>query len=138
MLKLAHSPTFKRSVEIPIQEGKVAKIECTFKWMSIRDLSQFLARVRMAAYADRWPVKLSQVFIRLAANVPGLKKWAQPRILTYRTDFDYLSDIMESWEGVDLPWSREACDQLIALYPHAVTIILASWAKGLEDNRLGN
>lgn len=138
MLKLATAPTFKRTVEIPIHDGQIAKIECTFKWMSLRDLGAFLARVRLAANAHRWPVRLSQFVIRGLSRVPGLQKWAKPRILTYRTDYDYLNDMIESWDGVDMPWSEEACKQLIALYPQAVTFILAAWAKGLEENRLGN
>ena len=92
----------------------------------------------MAAYADRWSVRISQAIIRCLRWVPGLRKWADQRLVPYKTEFDYMNQIIESWSGVDLEWGPEACDQLVKTYPHAVTIILAAWAKGLEENRLGN
>lgn len=138
MLKLNHAPTFTGSVEIPLPDGKTAQIECVFKWMSMRDLGAFLRGVRLAAVANRPSMRAAQFVIRCLGRVPGLGDWAKTRTVTFRSDFDYLDQIIESWSGVDLPWSREACASLLRNYPHAVTIILGAWAKGLAENRLGN
>lgn len=138
MLKLNQAPTFKGSVQIPLPDGKTAQIECVFKWMSTKDLQAFFRSVRLAAVAHKPGVRAAQWVVRALGRVPGLKAWAQARTVTYRSDFEYLDQIIESWSGVDLPWSREACEALIQHYPHAVTIILGAWAKGLSESRLGN
>ena len=138
MLKLNQAPTFAGSVQIPLPDGQTAQIECVFKWMSAKELQAFFRSVRLAALADKPGMCAAQWVVRLLGHVHGLNAWAQARRITYRTDFDYLDQIIESWSGVDLPWSREACEALIRHYPHAVTIILGAWAKGLTESRLGN
>jgi len=138
MLKLNQSPTFKGSVDIPLPDGNTAQINCVFKWMSMRDLGKFMRSVQLAAVANKPSVRAAQFVIRWLGLVPGLGKWAKKRRVVYRSDFEYLDQIIESWSGVDLPWSPEACESLLKNYPHAVPLILGAWAKGLTENRLGN
>lgn len=138
MLKLEQAPTFLGSVDIPLPSGEVAKIECVFKWMSVKDLRVFLHKAELASKANLPGMGFVQWVIRGLSKVPGLKAWAETRTITYRTDFDYLDRIIESWSGVDLPWSEEACESLTKNYPHAVTLILGAWAKGLAESRRGN
>lgn len=138
MLKLAQAPTFTGKVQIPLQGGQVAEVVCTFKWMHLRDVREFLSRVQMAARMGSPTARVAQWLLRGLVKVPGLSKWAGKRVITYRTDFDFLNEIVESWEGVDMPWGPDACKALIDQHPSAVGLILGAWCTGLADQRLGN
>lgn len=138
MLKLTQAPTFTGKVQIPLQGDQVAEVVCTFKWMHIRDVREFLGKVQMAARMGSPVVRTGQWFLRRLVKVPKLGAWASKRVISYRTDFDFLSEIVESWEGVDMPWGRESCQALIEQYPNAVGLIMGAWANGLADKRLGN
>ena len=138
MLKLQHAPTFTGKVEIPLPGDKVAHVTCTFKWMHRKDVMTFYRRIHMLALMGKWHMRLAQRIVRALAYVPGLKGWAESRTVTFQDTFDMLSEVIDSWEGVDLPWSREACDLLIAQHPNAGMLFMGAWAKGLAENRLGN
>ena len=138
MLKLQHAPTFRAAVDIPLAGDKVAHVDCEFRWMHAADLADFLQRVQLALTLDRRAVRVSQFVVRLLGRIPGLKAWAAKRTIPYRDDFDCLSEILVGWDGVDMPWSREACERLVKMYPQAVSLILGAWAKALGENRLGN
>lgn len=138
MLKLAQAPTFTGKVQIPLQGDQVAEVVCTFNWMHLKDVREFLGKVQMAARMGSPVVRLVQWLLRGLAKVPGLSAWAGKRIVPYRTDFDFLNEIIVSWEGVDLPWGPDACKALIEQHPKAVGLILGAWCTGLAEKRLGN
>lgn len=138
MLKLAHDPTFVGKVEIPLSGEKVAHVTCTFRWMDRKDVQAYYRQIHMLSLMGAWHMRAMQRFIRALSHVPGLKAWAAARTVTFTDTFDMLDRVVESWQGVDLPWSREACDLLIQQHPTAGLLILGAWSKGLTENRLGN
>jgi hypothetical protein len=138
MLKLQQAPTFTGKVEIPLKGEKVAVIVCVFRWMHVKDLRAFLGKVQAAGMMNSPSMRLVQWVVRLVAHVPGLRAWAERRTIPYRTDFDFLNEILVSWEGVDMEWGPEACRRLIEQHPNAVSLILGAWCAGLAEGRLGN
>lgn len=138
MLKLQHAPTFVGKVEIPLSADKVAQVTCTFKWMNRKDVQTFYRRIHMLSLMGSWHMQMAQRLVRLLSHVPGLKAWADARTVTFKDTFDMLDQVIESWQGVDLPWSRESCELLIAQHPTAGLLFLGAWSKGLAENRLGN
>lgn len=137
MLKLQQAPTFTKKVDIPLPDGNVARVECVFRWMHTKDLRDFLSKVHASQSLTPWAMRVSQAVVWVAKRI-GAKEWAHKREIPYRTDYDYLSAIIESWDGVDLPWGPQACDLLLKQYPQAAGLILGAWAKGLTEGRLGN
>lgn len=138
MLKLQQAPTFDAKVEIPLPGDQVAVVKCTFRWMHRDDLSAFLLKVAdMRRLASPLTLLGQKVFERMA-KVPGLRGWAGRRRIAFRSDFQVIDQVLISWEGVDVPWSEDACKQLIELHPNAVSLILGAWCQGLAERRLGN
>lgn len=136
MLTLNTAPTFRRTVTFEAA-GKAVAVDVDFKWMHRKQLRAFMHRVNMVS-SRRLAVRITQPIIRAIGLLPFCGKWSQARTVTYRDDFDFLSEIVQGWEGVDVPWSRESCARLVELYPQAVPAILGEWAKALTDQRLGN
>lgn len=138
MLKLQQAPTFEAKVEIPLPGDQVAVVKCTFRWMHKNDLRSFLGKVVATGHMDSPMFRLAQLGLRGAARIPGVKTWAKKRLVPYRTDFDFLNEILVSWDGVDMDWGPDACKQLLAVHPNAVSLILGAWCTGLSERRLGN
>lgn len=138
MLQLQAAPSFRADVKLPLPNGDVANIACIFRWMPQREMVEFLRQVGLASYLDNRAFVAMQHVMRWLAKVPGLRAWASRRVLQYRSHFDYLDRIVVAWERVDLPWSREACDQLLLICPEAPIIIMGAWAEKVRECRRGN
>lgn len=54
------------------------------------------------------------------------------------SDADVLLEIVEGWEDVDAPFSREALDQLVQNYPAAPRAIFDTYLAELTGQRRGN
>lgn len=131
MLKLATNPTFSASVEIPLPDGKVAKVECEFRYIPTTKLAAFLRE----AAANSGPGPLwHRLLAWIAKRVPWVSRFVKPR----RSDADYLSDIVTKWSGVDMEFSHESAQILCEMYPHAAALIVKTWATELSKLRLGN
>ncbi|CBJ37898.1 conserved protein of unknown function [Ralstonia solanacearum CMR15] len=55
-----------------------------------------------------------------------------------QSDADVLLEIVAGWEGVDVPFSREALDQLVQNYPAAPRAIFDTYLAELTGQRRGN
>lgn len=138
MLKLQQAPTFEAKVEIPLPGDKVAEVKCTFRWMHMNDLRDFLMKVADTGRLSSPLTLVGQRVLAWLSKVPCLRGWASKRLIAFRSDFDVLNQVLISWEGVDMPWGEEACKQLLELYPNAVSLIIGAWCNGLAERRLGN
>lgn len=138
MLQLQSAPSFKADVKLPLPNGDVASIVCVFRWMPQREMVEYLRHVGLASYLDNRTFMVVQRVLRVLSKVPGLKAWAGRRVLQYRSHFEYLDRIIDSWERVDLPWGQDACDRLLMMCPEAPIIILGAWAEKVREGRRGN
>ena len=57
---------------------------------------------------------------------------------TARTDLDALQELVEGWEGVDVPFDAAALDTLLDNYPSAARAIFEGYNKGLFEGRQKN
>ncbi|WP_247538437.1 phage tail assembly chaperone [Ralstonia pseudosolanacearum] len=55
-----------------------------------------------------------------------------------QSDADVLLEIVAGWEDVDVPFSREALDQLVQNYPSAPRAIFDTYLGELTGQRRGN
>lgn len=138
MLTLQTPPTFTVGVDIPLDGDKVARIQVEFRWMHHQQIREYLRHVELSTLMGNPGFRFMQrVFRRLVAWRIA-RKWASARIARYATAYDYLSEIVVSWSGVDMPFGAEACERLVLMHPQAPTLILGAWAKAIRDGRRGN
>lgn len=52
---------------------------------------------------------------------------------TARTDLDALQELIETWEGVDVPYDATTLDVLLDNYPAASRVIFEGYNKGLFE-----
>ena len=57
---------------------------------------------------------------------------------TARTDLDALQELVEGWEGVDVPFDAAALDMLLDNYPSAATAIFGAYHKALFEGKEKN
>lgn len=137
-LRLKAPETLEGSFEIhqPGGDAKPVKVKCVFRCTPGRkELLETVRQGQLVMMAGLPGFAFGQAIIKALSLVfPKLK----PRVLKYADMHAFLDSILVSWEGVDMPWSREACDNLLMMYPGANILILGAWAQAHKEARLGN
>jgi hypothetical protein len=120
----------------PGQDARPAVVKCVFRCKPLReDVQDVVRQGQLTMFLGVRGFGAGQAVVRRLAKVfPKLRA----RVLRYGSVFEYLDSLLVSWEGVDMPWSREACDSLTRMYPGAQIVILAAWLKAHKEARLGN
>jgi hypothetical protein len=83
-------------------------------------------------------VEITVDFVQMPAD--ERKAWAESDEYKTFSDADVVMKIVRGWTGVDLPFSREAVDKLVAYYPSAAFDITLkfwdemAWNKAKEKN----
>ncbi|AQW29527.1 phage tail assembly chaperone [Ralstonia syzygii subsp. celebesensis] len=108
MFSINPKPTFAAEVAIPVAGGGTEKLQLVFKHKTRDEVKAFFAQAGAGAGADD------------------------------QSDADVLLEIVAGWEDVDVPFSREALDQLVQNYPSAPRAIFDTYLAELTGQRRGN
>jgi hypothetical protein len=129
--------SFKRTITFPMPGEEQGTIEVMFKYRT---------RSEVAALADELQAKLKvegeaevariKVAIEKKETMP---EHTQSELVARQNaiNVEYLLNVVDGW-NLDVPFDKEAAEQLADELPSAVAAIVNDYRAALHDGRLGN
>lgn len=124
MIRLVQSPTFDCEVNFAAEGMEPAVAKFIFRAHSLKR-ARSLAVATGAANAGWFRRNLE--FAKLCWRA---RKWA--------TTIDLLDEMIDSWDGFDVPYNKESLKLLLANYPAAAVQIYFKYFTGLMESRRKN
>ena len=128
---------FSRTVTFPMVEGGDGCMVVEFIYRTRKEHAKFVDGIQAAAEAK---AKAETERYQKAADAgelpPNLK---QADLVAYQIEAN-VSTIMDSVKGwnLDIPFDREAVEQLVDELPAAVMAIISAYREAIVEGRLGN
>ena len=128
---------FTRDVSFPMLDGSTATIEVKFVYRSRKEFAE-LVDANQASIKAKAEAEVDRM--KQAAKdgaTPG--DFKQADLIAHQADFSvaYLMQIVKGW-NLDVPFNRDAVDELVDTLPAAVNAINAAYREALLEGRLGN
>ncbi len=124
-IRLVPNPRFSKEVPIPVPGTGTPPV------------ANFVFRV-----LDRERVTSLLVVTQLLKKNWFVHKWEFLKLCyrarKYATAVDLLDEMIVSWEGFDLDYSKDALHRLITEYPSVVITITLAYFSGLQEDKLKN
>lgn len=129
--------SFKRTVSFPMPGEEAGSIEVEFKYRTRSELAEFSDGIQASVQADA-----EQEVTRLKAAIDKGEAIAEPsqaEITARQNAFHvrYLMGAVDGW-NLDVPFDKEAVEQLVDELPAAVSAIVTDYRAALAEGRLGN
>ena len=129
--------TFSKEVTFPMLDGSSGCIKVDFQYRTRKEHAEFVDGIqakieaKASAEADRYK-KLAEA----GEDLPAIK---QADLIKYQIEAN-VDTIMGSVKGwnLDIPFDREAVEQLVDELPAAVTAIVGDYRQAIVEGRLGN
>lgn len=125
MIKLVSDPTFEKEVgfDVPGAEAPV------------------MAKFVFKTHDRKRVMSLLVISTAIKANI-FLRAWELAKLCIrtrgFATAVDMLDEMIESWDGFDLPYSKDALNLLLTRYPGARANIFFAYFTGLSEARQKN
>lgn len=128
---------FTRVVSFPMLDGSTGTIEIKFVYRSRKEFAELIDtnQASIKAKADAEVDRMKQA----AGEGGAVVDFKQTDLVAHQADFNaaYLMQIAKGW-NLDVPFNREAVDELVDTLPAAVNAINAAYREALLEGRLGN
>ena len=128
---------FIREVSFPMLDGSTGTIEVKFIYRSRKGFAELIDanQATIKAKADEEVARMKQAAI--GGDTVG--EFKQADLVAHQAEFNaaYLMQIVKGW-NLDVPFTREAVDELVDDVPAAVNAINAAYREALLEGRLGN
>ena len=128
---------FVRPVSFPMLDGSTGTIEVKFIYRSRKEFAELADenQATIKAKADAEVARMKQV----VAEGETPEEFKQSDLIAHQAEFNaaYLMQIVKGW-NLDVPFNREAVDELVDNVPAAVNAINAAYREALLEGRLGN
>lgn len=129
--------TFSKEVTFGMLDGSAGCIKVDFKYRTRKEHAEFVDGIQAGveekakAEADRFK-KLAEA----GEDAPMLK---QADLIKYQVDasVDTIMGAVKGW-NLDIPFDREAVEQLVDELPGAVSAIVSAYREAIVEGRLGN
>lgn len=137
-IKLGSRPkTFARTVTFPMPGEEAGSIEVKFRYRSRTEFAEFVDKLQAEAKAQA-----EEDIARARATIEAGEKFVEPtqaEIVARQNEANvrFLLDAVDSW-NLDVPFDKEAAEQLADELPAAVNAILNDYRAALVEGRLGN
>ncbi len=125
MIRLIPDPTFEHEVGIVVP-GAEEPVATMFVFRA-HDLKRALSLLKVSGMTG------ANFFVR---QWHYLKLCRRTRSVA--TVIEMLDELIVSWEGFDLPYSKDALRRLLSEYPDARASIFFAYFSGLQEARLKN
>ncbi len=116
---------FKKIVEFPMLDGSIGKIECLYKYRTVKQFGQFIDEQRADA------AKVSGAVPQAAETLEGFFAFKRER------NAEYILQILDGW-NLDVDLSLASAQQLLDEIPAAANAIIDDYRAAVVDGRLGN
>ncbi|MBD8654117.1 hypothetical protein IFT68_00565 [Oxalobacteraceae sp. CFBP 13730] len=128
---------FTRVVSFPMLDGSTGTVEVKFVYRSRKEFAELIDtnQASIKSKADAEVDRMKQV----AGEGGSVADFKQTDLVAHQADFNaaYLMQIAKGW-NLDVPFNREAVDELVDTLPAAVNAINAAYREALLEGRLGN
>jgi hypothetical protein len=137
-IKLGARPkSFKREVTFPILEGESGSMEVTFKYRTRKEFAQLNDDMQATAQAaGETEIAKLKATAEAGEEIKPLTQ-LEMHEHTVALQADYLMQVVEGW-NLDVPFNREAVEQLIDEVPGAIVAINTAYRTAITEGRLGN
>ena len=128
---------FVREVSFAMLDGSTGTIEVKFIYRSRKEFAELIDtnQATIKAKADAEVARMKQV----AIDGDTVGDFKQVDLIAHQAEFNaaYLMQIVKGW-NLDVPFNREAVDELVDTLPAAVNAINTAYREALLEGRLGN
>lgn len=128
---------FVRPVSFPMLDGTTGTVEVEFIYRSRKEFAELVDtnQATIKAKADAEVARMKQV----VSEGEAVSDFKQADLVAHQAEFNaaYLMQIVKGW-NLDVPFSREAVDELVDEVPAAVNAINSAYREALLEGRLGN
>lgn len=129
--------SFKRTITFPMLEGGEGCMSVDFVYRTRKEHAAFVDDIKAGveakgdAEAERY-----KKLVEAGENVPAIK---QADLVKYQIEanIDTIMGAVKGW-NLDIPFDREAVEQLVDELPGAVAAILNDYRDAITEGRLGN
>ncbi len=129
--------TFSKEVTFPMLDGSTGCIKVDYRYRTRKEHAEFVDSIQAGieakakAEADRYK-KLADA----GEDAPAIK---QADLIKYNIDanVDTIMGAAKGW-NLDIPFDREAVEQLVDELPAAVAAIVGAYRDAIVEGRLGN
>lgn len=134
--------TFPKDLSFPMLDGTVGTIKVTYTYRSRKEFAAFMDKILDAIKADG----AAQITAKKAEidgatdDAPALDFGLTETIVNERkaaSQIDFIMATVEGW-NLDVPFDREAVEQLVDELPLAAETIIRSYREAMTEGRLGN
>jgi hypothetical protein len=132
--------SFTKELSFPMLDGTVGTMKITYKYRSRKEFAAFVDGMLDVLKAEG-EAEIAAAKAAIAEGVepvPNLgasESTANEKNATRQAD--YIMDVVEGW-NLDVPFDREAVEQLVDELPLAATTIIQSYRTAMTEGRLGN
>ena len=137
-VKLGARPkNFKRELKFTMIDGSIGSMEVTYTYRTRKEIGAFAdetqAKIKAALDVEIEAVK------KAGEAGDDLPEFKQSDSIARQDEFnvDYVMESVEGW-NLDIPFDREAVEQLAEELPAAITAIIGTYRDAILEGRLGN
>jgi hypothetical protein len=136
--------SFTKELSFPMLDGTVGTIKVDYIYRSRKDFAAFvdgkLDAIKVAAEAEiaasREKIAAEKDAGAEAAMSFGISE-TETNLKRASSQVDYIMDCVQGW-NLDVPFDREAIEQLVDELPLAASTIIQSYREAMTEGRLGN
>lgn len=129
--------SFSKEVTFPMLDGSTGCIKVDFKYRTRREHAEFVDGIQ-AGIEAKAKVETERLK-KLAEAGEDAPQFKQADLIKYNIDasIDTIMGSVKSW-NLDIPFDREAVEQLVDELPAAVAAIVGAYREAIVEGRLGN
>lgn len=129
--------SFKRTVTFPMPGEEAGSIEVVFKYRTRLEVAQLddELQAKIKADAEAEVSRMKEAIEKKQVITEPTQAEITARQNAYNVE--YLMKTVEGW-NLDIPFDREAVEQLVDELPAAVGAIASDYRLALREGRLGN
>lgn len=134
--------TISKNLTFPMLDGTTGSIKVDFKYRTRSEYAKFVdeqaEKVRVQAEAELAEMKAKAAEQKDAgASIDLGMPEADMQARKTKSQADFIIGALEGW-NLDIPFDREAVEQLVDEVPQAAQTIIAAYREAMTEGRLGN
>lgn len=129
--------TFSKEVAFPMLDGSTGCIKVEFKYRTRKEHAEFVDGIQASIEAKaKAEAERYKALADAGQDAPQIK---QADIVGYQVaaSVDTIMGAVKGW-NLDIPFDREAVEQLVDELPAAVAAIVSTYREAIVEGRLGN
>ncbi|MCA1857455.1 phage tail assembly chaperone [Massilia oculi] len=129
--------TFSKEVSFPMLDGSTGCIRIDYLYRTRKEHAAFIDSIQAGIEAKA--KSESERYKALADAGEDLPMLKQSDVVSYQVEanVDTIMGAVKGW-NLDIPFDREAVEQLVDELPAAVAAILTAYREAITEGRLGN